>query len=148
MKQMMPFLLIVVIVAGALIFLRDDYEESFDPDLSHEITTEHWRATLFMNDWDTEEAQLGLKLEYINEEADSEGFEMVEFFVESVDLPVDGVFYQDLELEAFDGTVVYEQPCEECAELEGGSVGAFVRVNWLNEETFTEQFEFQLQLDE
>ncbi|MCE7792219.1 hypothetical protein K8O68_07240 [Salipaludibacillus sp. CUR1] len=142
MKQIMPFILIGLIVAGVMFFMRDDYEEPFRPELSDEVTESHWTATFFINDIGSDSAETGLRLESNNEQMTSEEITAIEFFAET---DVGGFFYQDLELEDFNGVLLHEEACEACGQIEGETVQASAVVNWRESgETKTEHFNFRV----
>ncbi|PYZ92433.1 hypothetical protein CR194_16530 [Salipaludibacillus keqinensis] len=148
MKQMIPFLVIGVIVAGAMFLLRDEYEEPFQPDLSDEVTQNDWNAIFFINDIENDVAEVGLRLTFINEDLEPDEIDALEFFVEFDDTELNGFFYQDLEVEQFDGTVKHGEECQECSENLGEKIVASAVVNWrANGETKTEQFHFGLVTD-
>jgi len=144
MKHMMPFILIALIVAGAMIFLQDDYEEPFRTDLKSEVEKNDWVAIFFINDIESEDASVGIKLDYNNEDTSPENIEALEFFVET---KVGDFFFQDLEIEDFDGEMIYEERCESCIDQGLEDIYGTAIVNWrINDETMTEHFSFLVEM--
>ncbi|WP_280770124.1 hypothetical protein [Salipaludibacillus daqingensis] len=142
MKHIIPFVLIGLIVVGVMIFLQDDYAEPFRPDLSDEMTKNDWIATFYINDLESEDATIGVKLDYSNENISIEDMEAIEFFVET---EVGGFFFQDLQITDFDGEIAHEEECEQCQDFSGEEIHATAIVNWrVNGETKTEHYQFQL----
>ncbi len=93
-----------------MFFMNDDYEiEEFEPTMSMEQHTRTWDISLFVEEVD-DDLEIGLKLDAKDEEME---LEAIEFFLISMS---EGIFYQDLEVENFDGTIQYAELCTFCGE--------------------------------
>ncbi|WP_147804143.1 hypothetical protein [Alkalicoccus halolimnae] len=143
MKQLIPFVVIIAIVAAVMFFLQDDYEGPFSPDYRSEASDSFWDAALYINEAD-EGYEVGVRLEHNDETINPDDIEALEFFVDSSNV---SFFYQELELEDFDGTVNYSEMCTHCENLT--QLEARVLVNWQDSEmTRSTQYQFSILLDE
>lgn len=142
MKQLVPFAVIILLIGAVIFFMQDDYEGPFGPDYSSEASDSFWDAVLYVNE-DNGEFDIGIRLELIAENINPENIEAIEIFVDSSAI---GFFYQELELDEFDGTVDYSEPCSACENI--SQIEARVLVNWSDQETRSSQYQFSLSLDE
>ncbi|UCZ54127.1 hypothetical protein LGQ02_04930 [Bacillus shivajii] len=144
MKQLMPFVLIALIVGGAMLFLNDSYEAELDPDWSQTEAMDHWEMTFFLDNVHEEKPEVGVKLESIREEID---IEAIEFFV---DTQYGGFFFQDLDVEGGTRSFTYTEECDFCLEAERNMLPGNVIVNWREKDEdriFSEFFHFDIQLN-
>ncbi|MFA9559210.1 hypothetical protein ACERII_18020 [Evansella sp. AB-rgal1] len=144
MKQIFPFILIAVIIGGAMLFLKDDYEEAaeFDPLLTHEEWSQSWMATFFLEEGENEEEyNIGVKLELEREDVEIDAIELF------VDTQYGGFFYQDLHIEEFDGMLMYSEACNLCGENTDGYINGNMMLNWKqNGNIRSEYFHFSFNL--
>ena len=131
MKQIIPFILIAMIVGGALFLLQDDYgEETYNPIVEVQAVSTFLRATFFLEEGEKEgEYDLGVAIRGMNDEWQIEG---LEFFFHS---PYGSLNYQNLEIEDFAGEIIYTEPCLYCSfDMEGTESNhdlyADLIVNW------------------
>ncbi|MDG5786280.1 hypothetical protein QA612_02175 [Evansella sp. AB-P1] len=143
MKQFIPFLVIAVIVGGAMLFLGDSYEEeSFEPFSTQERWSQYWDMTIFLEESSEDLPNLGVHLEF---ERDDVVIDAIEFFVNT---DHGGFFYQDLEMDEFEETILYSELCDFCEELESDDVDGVLMMNWRQDgEIRSEFFHFRLPLD-
>ncbi|WP_078597505.1 hypothetical protein [Evansella clarkii] len=142
MKQILPFILIAVLVGGAMFFLNDDYEEAaFDPDWTDERSIAGWDMTLFLNNGSGKDQEIGFKLEYAGL-AEEPNIEALEVFV----VTEHGTFfYQDLDIEEFNKEIIYSVPCDFCSEAEGSYSYTEIILNW-RQTGYTRQEYFDMNL--
>ncbi|MCD8510243.1 MAG: hypothetical protein LRY73_10460 [Bacillus sp. (in: Bacteria)] len=127
MKQFLPFILIAIIVGGAMFILSDSYEEErLDTFYTYEGSTEFWQYDIFMQDGKEGATEIGVQLQFLIEEAFEE-MEAYEFFV---DTPYGGFFFQDLDVTDFDGKITYTETCEFCELVTERNVYGNMMVNW------------------
>lgn len=142
MKQLVPFAVIIILIGAVMFFLQDDYEGPFGPDYRSEASDSFWDAVLYVEE-DNGEYDIGVRLEANEETINPEDVEAIEFFVDSSTI---GFFYQDLDVDDFDGTVDYSESCSACENLT--HIEARVLVNWSDQETRSSQYQFSLVLDD
>ncbi|TVP81437.1 MAG: hypothetical protein EA344_13050 [Alkalicoccus sp.] len=143
MKQIIPFILIAGIVAAAVFFLRDDYEETFQPDHRSEASDSYWTAILYANE-DGEEYEAGIRLEHNEETIIPEEIEAVEVYVDSSNF---SIYYEESDMDDFEGTIDYSEGCGRCSGL--AQLDARVFVSWQTaEESRSSQYQLSLMLNE
>jgi hypothetical protein len=143
MKQIIPFILIAGIVAAAVFFLRDDYEEAFQPDHRSEASDSYWTAILYANE-DEEDYEAGIRLEHNEETITPEDIEAVEVYVDSSNF---SIYYEESDMEDFEGTIDYSEVCVRCSGL--SQLDARVFVSWQTaEENRSSQYQLSLMLNE
>lgn len=133
MKQILPFVLIAVIVGGALFFLQDDYqEEVFDPIVTETVTSWYWEATFFLDKDEEEEYQFGLKLTPKNMKEDTK-IEALEFFAYSM---YGSLIFQDMNLNANgDFEIIHTNKCFFCYSSENNRdyyAWLDLNINWID----------------
>ncbi|CAM3902580.1 hypothetical protein [Alkalicoccus chagannorensis] len=141
MKQMLPFLIIIALIGGVVFWMQDDYEGPFQPDHEDASETEDWEAVFYIDEADSGETMMGLRLE-AGENVTVEEVQSIEFFVDSA---VKGFFYQNLELDDFDGTIDYSEPCPACENT--SSVSGRALLNWDDGETHSSQLQFRIETE-
>ncbi|WP_026690840.1 hypothetical protein [Alteribacter aurantiacus] len=146
MKQYIPLLVIAAIIGGALLVFQEPKEEP-EPDWSS--TTDYfdipWAFTMFAN-YEEEELELGFTAEYTEDNANE--IEAFETFV-TVYGPLGSFYYQDLDMDDFDGVITYKEVCDFCVEedyaMMSDLVHASVKLAWkINGEIGDHNFHFQL----
>ncbi|RNA67167.1 hypothetical protein [Alteribacter keqinensis] len=131
MKQLLPLVIIAALIAGAMIFFQDPEEER-EPDWSRNsaMAGSPWSFTMYAHYGD--EPEIGFTAEFINEE-EWETIEAVEVFIATHE-PPGGLYYQDLDVENFEGTLTYQEPCSFCdmeeAFYDTMTTYATVKVAW------------------
>ncbi|MDQ0258035.1 hypothetical protein J2S74_005498 [Evansella vedderi] len=145
MKQFFPFILIAGIVGAAMFFLSDNYEEErFDPYYSFEERSMYWEYTVFLEDVSEEVPEIGVRLHFINENKKRD-INALEFFVET---DYGGFYYQDLDINDFNGEIIYTEPCDFC--LSNGRLNVYgnIYINWReNDEIYSDWLHFHLRYD-
>lgn len=111
MKQIIPFIIIAIIVGGALFILQDDYvNNTYDPIAEAETESLFWQATFFLQAGEEEgEYDLGVVIKPTDDEWE---IEAIEFFFYS---PFGSLTYQELDIEDFSGEIIYTEPCSYCS---------------------------------
>ncbi|WP_146159158.1 hypothetical protein [Alkalicoccus saliphilus] len=143
MKQIIPFILIAGIVAAAVFFLRDDYEETFQPDHRSEASDSYWTAILYANE-DEEDYEVGIRLEHNEETITPDEIEAVEVYVDSSNF---SIYYEESDMDNFEGTIDYSEVCTRCSGLP--QLDARVFVSWQTaEENRSSQYQLSLMLNE
>ncbi|MBU9710201.1 hypothetical protein [Evansella tamaricis] len=131
MKQLFPFILIAAIIGGVMFFMNDDYEKDrFEPVNSIETISVDWVATLFVDDTHLEVPTLGVRLESRKDDMD---LEAIEFFLES---ERGGFYYQDLNVQQFNGEISYSEPCEFCDQTDSIYSYVNVQVHWKEQDGY------------
>ena len=129
-----------------MFFLSDEYEQvSSNAYWTDEQSTRDWKATISLYNVDEEIPEIGIRLEYLR---DLEQFNIddIEFFVNT---DVGGFFFQDLEMENFDGEIYYTQPCEICANTEGYYLYTNISINWRqNAQKYNDYIDMDVYLEE
>lgn len=147
MKQIVPFILIAVIVAGAMFFLNDSYEEErIDPFYTYEESSMYWKYKIYLEEVVDEEApEIGVRLEFLEEEK-AEEIDALEFFV---DTQQGGFYFQDLDIEEFDGVITYSELCDFCEKLEEIPTYANLIISWRQQgELHSDYLHFNLDINE
>lgn len=120
----MPFVVIGLIVGGAMFFLNDSYKEEFDPGWSQEQDGYEWNMTVFLEDVHRDVPEIGVRLERHREDVD---IEAIEFFFET---GYGGFYYQDLDVNQQDGVFTYTEDCDFCQEADMNSIPGTIMINW------------------
>ncbi|WP_026690842.1 hypothetical protein [Alteribacter aurantiacus] len=114
MKQAMPFIIIAALVGGALLFFQDPAEEVvFDPYHSQHISlhdTTDWEVELFADHGEGNVPDVGVKLTYMGDPSDIRAYE---FFYSSMN-GLGGYYDQQLDVDQFDGEIIYRTECNFC----------------------------------
>ncbi|SES38244.1 hypothetical protein [Salisediminibacterium halotolerans] len=131
MKQVMPFIVIVILIGTVMYVMQDDYEGPDYADIKTDVEIPGWTITYYINDIAHDEPMHGVEAERTEDNGDFDTMKSLELFLVSSE----GSFYiQDLEVEDFDGTVRHEEVCSGCGQDE--HINGRVMINW-NDQTNT-----------
>lgn len=125
LKQLLPLLLIGLIIGGVVWFMQDDYEPPFEPAYFDEVNKEDWRMRFFL-DPDDDGLQIGIQLNWEGESRGADELEKLEFFVNH---GTGSFYYQDLDVQEFEGELIHRELCEACLD-ESGRLEASIMMNW------------------
>lgn len=133
LRQIIPFILIAIIVAGALFLLQDNYDKNeFDPIVMEPIENYYWDTSIFLQE-DEEEKEgfkFGIQLK-ATENIDAENIEAIEVFVNSM---YENFSYQDLQMKNFNGEIIHWEKCGYCIAVDNDD-GFYpfvnVTINWI-----------------
>ncbi|PYZ96974.1 hypothetical protein CR205_14980 [Alteribacter lacisalsi] len=124
MKQILPILLIVAVIGGAMFFFQEPAaveEVERDWDASGNVMqgagegNNKWKLELWADFEDTEEPIVGFDLSMRDKERGAD-VEAVEVFVQFYN-PMGSFYYQDLNVdEEFDGMIAIEEVCTFCSK--------------------------------
>lgn len=145
MKQFLPFIIIAVIVGGAMFILSDSYEEELlETFYTYDGRSEFWQYDIFLRGGKEGTTEIGVTLHFLHEEA----FDAMEAFEFFVDTPYGGFFYQDLDVTDFDGKISYTEECGFCELVTEPNIYGNMIVNWRGENQIVSDYlSFYLRFD-
>ncbi|TMW70523.1 hypothetical protein [Alteribacter natronophilus] len=152
MKQFLPIILIVGIIAGAMFFFQEPAaQEEAERDWTGTNPALYsmgggpgkWDLSYWADYEEAEETVIGIDLTYKDEDSTGE-VEAVEVFIQFHN-PYGVMYYQELEIEDFDGSVAIHEVCDFCTEkaqaeweerfggFGGSGISGYMEMSWISD---------------